>query len=251
MKRPWIWLALACAAAVPTEPALSAPAPVGRQVRFVGIHAIPKSEGGGICYIEGPHVHIYAANKLEYRAHGPDHYFVGDPVAYGYDGPRFAYKGPHPVHVDVEVGGDPDVEYCYLTGPHYHAFAPPDGPDFKLQGDAYFYVGEPARVFVDARPTYIGINETYRPLTYERPVITIDAPVGWIGARAEFVGPQVAPVRIEPGIAVGADVRVQLPSIHIGLDVGGPGVIVRDRPVYIEERGKHDNGRHNGHHKGR
>src|SRR6266571_6518906 len=76
------------------------------QVRYVGIHPIPKSEGGGICYIEGPHVHLYSANKLEYRNHGDDHVFVGDPVAYGWDGPKYAYKGPHPMHVDAVVGGD-------------------------------------------------------------------------------------------------------------------------------------------------
>jgi hypothetical protein len=42
----------------------------GKQVRYAGIHAIPKPDGGGICHIEGPHVHIYAANKIEYRTHG-------------------------------------------------------------------------------------------------------------------------------------------------------------------------------------
>ena len=58
----------------------------GRQVRFVGTHPIPKSEGGGICYIEGPHVHIFDADKVQYRDHRGSNYFVGDPVAYGYDG---------------------------------------------------------------------------------------------------------------------------------------------------------------------
>ena len=93
MRHQWILLALA---ASPRHPAL-ADHKCGHQVRFSGIHPIPKTEGGGICYIEGPHVHIYAANKLEYRTHGDDHVFVGDPVAYGYDGPKYAYKGPHPI----------------------------------------------------------------------------------------------------------------------------------------------------------
>ena len=39
---------------------------------------------------------------------------------------------------------EPDVEYCYLDGPHYHYFEPPRAPDFKLAGDAYFYVGDAA-----------------------------------------------------------------------------------------------------------
>jgi hypothetical protein len=157
------------------------------QVRYVGIHPIPKSEGGGICYIEGPHVHSYKADPLQYRLHDTANYFIGDPVAYGYDGPKYAYKGPHPIEVDAVLGDDdPDVEYCYLEGPHYHYFAPPPGPDFKHVGDAYYYVGTPSHAFVAARPRMVKINALYQPLVYERPHITIEAPIGWIGARAEF-----------------------------------------------------------------
>ena len=77
----------------------------GKQVRFAGIHPTPKSEGGGVCHIEGPHVHIYAANKLEYRQHDDNYVFIGDPMAYGWDGPKYAYKGNHPVQVNAVVGG--------------------------------------------------------------------------------------------------------------------------------------------------
>ena len=237
-----------------------------RQVRFVGIHPIPKSEGGGICYIEGPHVHLYAADKLQYRDHRGSNYFVGDPVAYGYDGKRYAYKGPHPIHVEAVVeDDDPDVEYCYIEGPHFHYFAPPEGPDFQLTGDAYFYVGAPPPPMIEARPAYVGINTVYRPMVYERPVVTFEAPVGWIGARAEFVGPGVAVVApaavvVPPRAGVAVDVAVPMPSVHVdvGVGIGGgvivgapPAVIVHDRPVIIEERVKvkHDNGWHRGHHK--
>ena len=252
----WILIVLATVLSV----SAFADAKFGKQVRFVGIHPIPKSEGGGICYIEGPHVHIYAANKVEFRDHGGDHYFVGDPVADGFDCHRYAYNGPHPIHVDDVVGGGPDVQYCYLTGPHFHNFAPPEGPDFKMEGNAYFYVAEPPRAFIDARPAYIGINDYYRPFVYDRPRIEVDAPVGWIGARAEFVGPGVfvegrhGRAVLEPGI--GVDVHVPMPSIHVGVgvgvDVGGP-VMVHDHDhrVIVEERYKHDNGRHEGWHKGR
>src|SRR5215510_8971230 len=132
---------------------LAAPAVAGsgQQVRYVGIHPLPKSEGGGMCYIEGPHVHIFDADKIQYRDHQGANYFVGDPVAYGYDGQRYAYKGHHPIHVNVVVGDDyPDDEYCYISGPHYHYFAPPDGPEFKIVGGAYFYVAEPPRAYVAA-----------------------------------------------------------------------------------------------------
>jgi hypothetical protein len=251
-----------------------------RQVRYVGIHPVPKSAGGGICYIEGPHVHIYDADKIQYRDHRGANYFVGDPVAYGYDGKRYAYKGHHPIHVNAVVGDDdPDDEYCYINGPHYHYFAPPEGPEFKVSGDAYFYVGEPPRVYVDARPAMMKINAVYQPLVYERPVVTVDAPVGWIGARAEFMAPSAAVVvdgpraaaYVEPpraGISVNA--YIPTPSLHVDIGIGGPAVIVherpavivRERPVIIEERVRYkhhdhdrddddhdrDHGRHRGHH---
>jgi hypothetical protein len=256
MRAPWILLVLAVL--VVAAPA-SADPKYGRQVRFAGVHPIPKSEGGGMCYIEGPHVHIYAANKLEYRSRGEDHVFVGDPVAYGYEGPKYSYKGPHPIQVEAMVGGDPAVEYCYINGPHYHYVAPPEGPEFKVVGGAYFYVGEPPHAFIEARPTYVGINDYYRPIAYTRPVVEVAPPEGWIGVRAEFVGPAVvvAPPRAvvtAPGVVVegGVGVVVPAPSVHVGIgvNVGGPAVIVHDRPVIIEEHEHHDNGRHEGWHKG-
>lgn len=225
----------------------------GKQVRFVGIHPIPKSEGGGMCAIEGPHVHIYAANKLEYRDHRGDAYFVGDPVAYNYEGPKYAYKGPHPIHVDAVVGGEPDVVYCYLEGPHFHYFQPAADPDFKLEGDAYFYVGEPSHVFVEARPAFVGINAVYRPFVYTRPVVEVEPPSGWIGARAEFMPPVVvAPVIVDHRgrgraevigggvIGGGIDVHIAVPpppSIHIGIGVGGSIGIGGSAGVGV--RGKH------------
>jgi hypothetical protein len=237
-------------------PTTSALAGNGRQVRYIGIHPLPRPEGGGICYIEGPHVHIYDADKLQYRDHHGASYFVGDPVAYGYDGQRYAYKGHHPIHVSAVVGDeDPDDVYCYINGPHYHYFAPPEGPEFRLAGDAYFYVGDPPRAYVDARPAMMRINAVYQPLVYERPVITIDAPVGWIGARAEFVAP--AAVVVAPRAGVSVEAYIPAPSLHVDVGIGFPGVIVherpavivRERPVIIEERVriKHDNGRHRGH----
>jgi hypothetical protein len=231
----------------------------GRQVRFVGIHPIPKSEGGGMCNIEGPHVHIYAANKLEYRDHRGDAYFVGDPVAYNYEGPKYAYKGPHPIHVEAEVGGDPDVVYCYLEGPHFHYFQPPEGPDFKMQGDAYFYVGEPPQVFIEARPAFVGINAVYRPFVYTRPVVEVEAPSGWIGGRAEFVTPEAVVIdhrgrghaEVVGGGVIGAGIDVHVavpppPSIHIGIGVGvgvGGGIGVGGGGG---EKEHHDNGKHRG-----
>jgi hypothetical protein len=243
MKSRWILIMLALVLAVP---AAAAGKKFGKQVRYAGVHPIPKHEGGGICYLEGRHVHIYAANKIEYRTHGDDYVFVGDPVAYGWDGPKYTYKGQHPIHVDAMVGGDPDVEYCYLEGPHYHYSEPPESPDYKVVGGAHFYVGEPPRAFIDARPTYVGINAVYRPLVYTRPVVEVDAPVGWIGARAEFIGPGVvvggrgAVVAPAPGVRVDARVHIPMPSVRVGVEIGGPAVIVRERPgVIVVPHGKY------------
>ena len=94
--------------------------------------------------------------------------FVGDPTAYGYKGPKHAYKGNHPVHVDVVVGDNvPDVEYCYLDGPHYHAFQPPAG-ELTLSGGVYFYTGKPPKAYYDAKPRMVAINAVYAPIVYER-----------------------------------------------------------------------------------
>ncbi|MBA3540754.1 MAG: hypothetical protein H0T79_14175 [Deltaproteobacteria bacterium] len=204
-----------------------------RQVRFVDIHPIPKSEGGGLCYIEGPHVHIFAADKVQYRDHHGSNFFVGDPVAYGYDGPRVTYKGHHPIHVHAVVGDDDsDVEYCYLNGPHFHAFSPPPDAGFEVRGDVNFYVAEPPQAYIEARPAFVKINTMYQPLVYDRPVVTVEAPVGWIGARVDVIAPVVvAPAVVVPAPSV--EVHVPMPSVHVDIGIGG-GVFMQGG-----SRGKH------------
>lgn len=196
-----------------------------QQVRYTGIHPLVKAEGGGTCYIEGPHVHIYGADKVQYRDHRGHNFFVGDPVAHGYDGRKYAYKGHHPIHVHAVLeDDDPDIEFCYLDGPHYHSFAPPEGPDFKLTGDVYFYVGTPPKAYLDARPAMIQINATYKPLVYARPVVTVEAPAGWIGVRADLVTPTVV---------------VPVPDVRIDIGVRAPAVIIRDHRRHDHRHHKH------------
>jgi len=220
-----IYLVLLVCLAVGIQPATAK----GKQVRYVGLHPVPRAEGGGLCYIEGPHVHIFAANKLEYRDHNKHHYFVGDPVAYGYDGPRHAYKGHHPIHVHAVVGDDhEDVEYCYLDGPHFHSFTPPPAikADFVVAGDAYFYVAEPPPVYIEARPAMIKVNAVYTPITYTRPVIEVEPPSGWIGVR--FSAPAVVVVDrpppvvvVEPRVRAGVEVHVPVPTLRVDIGIGG------------------------------
>jgi hypothetical protein len=236
--------------------ALAGSALAGKQVKYIGIHPVAKAHGGGFCYIEGPHVHTYAADNVQYRDHRGHKHFIGDPVAYGYDGPKHSYKGNHPIEIDayadvnipapqvqagirvgepspqanIRVGeprpdirvGEPSphrhTEYCYLDGPHYHYFTPPESPDFKVVGGVYFYVGTPPPVYVQARPAMMKINAMYTPIVYARPVVTVEAPVGWIGARAEFI----APVVVAPTVVVPA------PSVRVDIGIGVPGVIIHD-----------------------
>lgn len=204
-----------------------------KQVRFLGIHPIPRSEGGGVCHIEGPHVHIFGADKLQYREHPTlhAHAFVGDPVAYGWDGPKHAYKGHHPIHVHVEGDASvPDeVEFCYLDGPHYHAFAPPPGPEFEVRADVAFYVAEPPKVYIDERPTLVKINAVYTPIVYTRPQVTVEAPALWVGVRYPVV--VVAP---PPPVVVAPSARVDIvtprvdivvPNVRVDVGIGiGVGV---------------------------
>jgi hypothetical protein len=242
----WIVLAIAV---------LTASAAAGkRQARFVGTHPIPAAEGGGYCEIEGPHVHVFAPTKLEYRVHGKDNFFVGDPVAYGYAGPRHAYKGHHPIHVHAVVGDtEDDVEFCYIDGPHFHAFMPPPEvkAEFQVVGDAYFFVGEPPPIYIEQRPAMVKINAVYQPLRYERPVITVEPPTAWIGVRFGAVPAAVVDVHA-PGVVVetprvraGVEVVVPSPSLEVNIGIGG-GVIIDDHHHH-----RHDNGRHRGHYKGK
>ena len=141
----------------------------------------------------------------------------------------------------VLADNEPDEEYCYIDGPHYHYFAAPQTSEFEMAGDAYFYVGEPPKAYVEARPVMMKINAMYTPIVYDRPVITVEPPSAWIGLRAEFMAPAVAVeaprARAGAGIVVvppSVTVRVPMPSVQIGVGIGvsagvgvGGGVRVR------------------------
>ena len=212
-----------------------------KQVRYVGLHPVPRAHGGGLCEIEAPHVHLYTPSdaKVHYRDHRGALYFVGDPVAYGWDGPKHAYVGHHPIFVGEVVGPidgtvEIDPEFCYLDGPHYHAFAPPEAieAEFVVQGDAFFYVGTPPPMYVEARPTLIAINAIYDDLTYTRPVVSLTPPSAWIGIR--FAAPAfVAPVRVR---AARSRVHVVAPVIEI---VPPAYEVELVAPVIIEHRHEH------------
>lgn len=199
------------------------------QHRYVGVHPIAESAGGGVCHIRLPHVHVYAPThaKVAYRDHRGWKHFVGDPVAHGYEGPRHAYHGAHPIHVDVVVEDDDwdrghhHVEWCYLKGPHHHVYEPGVSASFEAKGDVYWYVGDYPPAFERRRNLYGRINVVYEPIEYERPEIVVEPPSGYVNVLVVSDGP---PRHRPPGHSRGRGrsgvrfgIEVPAPSIEVGV----------------------------------
>jgi len=215
-----------------------------KQYKYVGSHPL----GDGYCYIAAPHVHIVApGNKkrvaLEYRVYEDHYHFVGDPVARGYDGDTVGYYGHHPIALDVVAGAHVDgaphtVVYCYLNGPHFHAYAPAPDLQFETKGGVYWYVGTYPREYEEEKPELVRINPLYARVEYERPVVEVEPPVAYVGPIVEVHAPAVVvdapPARAEVSAGVEVDVHIPAPSLH--LDVGVPGVIVVDDDHHHGER---------------
>lgn len=241
-----------CTAALALALATGVASAGGKHHRFVGIHPIAKAHGGGMCHIEAAHVHVYAPTdvKVQYRDHDGYNYFVGDPVAYEWDGPKHSYYGHHPVPVHVVVGDDhEDTEYCYLEGPHYHAWAPPPTLDVKLHAGAYWYVGDFPDAYVKGKVTYDPIDVVYKPIAYTRPVVVVEAPPPeWYGVDVWVAAPVVEVRTPRPPpmhahghghAAVGVGVEVVVPTVRV--EVGLPSVEIG--------LGGHVHGGGHGHHK--
>jgi hypothetical protein len=250
--------------------AMTAASAHAKQIKFSGMHPIPKAVGGEFCYIEAPHVHVYEPEnaKVLYRVHDDYNHFVGDPVAFGYDGPKHSYYGHHPVvidpsiHVDVDVNVEPVTEFCYLDGPHFHHHAPPAGITFELKGGAYWYIGKYPPHYHKHRKVYEPIDVVYQPIEYVRPEVVVEAPAGYIGPivdvhvdapAVEVVAPVVEVEghghghgHVHGGVSAGIDVHIPVPTIEIGIGVGG-GVHHHGHVGH----GKHKKFRRHGHRKHR
>jgi hypothetical protein len=224
------------------------------QHRYVGVHPVAEAAGGGVCHIEVPHVHVYrpARAEVHYRTVDGWHLFVGDPVAHGYEGPRHAYHGAHPIEVDVIVGAPaargPRVEYCYLKGPHYHTYAPAAEADFVVRGDVHWYVGTFSPAFERERARRARINAVYEPMVYARPVVEVEPPSGYVDVLVTVAAPAVVvpAVVVEPPppprgrAAVGVEVYVPVPTIEVEIGAGvGVGVGHGPPPKRKHKRTKH------------
>ena len=239
-----------------------------RPTHFLGPHPVAAKYGGGFCLIEAPHLHVYPPDHPDlYQRVGDQVVFTADPTPFGYEGDKHAFYGHHPV---VTVDGEPVI--CYIDGPHYHAFAAPDVPDYETRKGVAFYVGAFPPAYPKLRVARArAVNAEYRPYVALRPTIEVTPPERWQGEV--WVAPPVVGV-VGPGVVVGApgvgfagpSVEVSSPGITVvgppppAIYLGGPRVEVIGGG-YVEHGGRrgherdddddrdhwhHDNGKHNG-----
>lgn len=192
------------------------------QHKYMGAHPIHASHGGKFCYIEFPHVHMYAPTNaaIIYRKKNGWHQFVGDPVAHGFDGKKHTFHGAHPIHRHEVVLGapaadSPVVHWCFLKGPHFHAFAPSARAKFKVTGGAAFFVGVYPPVFHKHKHRHVRINRFYARRKYRRPIITITPPSAYVDILVVGRGKRGRRGHIRAGVGV----RLKVPKVK--LRIGG------------------------------
>jgi hypothetical protein len=201
-----------------------------RQYHFLGGHPIAARFGGGYCYIETPHIHSWGPDRTAlYGDVGGQLVFTGDPTPFGYDGEKYTYYGHHPI---VSVGGEP--VYCYIDGPHYHGFPPPDTNDYRTKSGVAFYVGPFSPGYVKMKPHREKIvNAEYRPYVEFRPTVQVEPPPEWHG---EVVLPGPPSVTVgAPGVVVAPPhprVEVYAPGPP-SVTVTAPGVVVAPPPEVV------------------
>jgi hypothetical protein len=125
---PMILLALSgCVITTATVvPDVPPPPPVQvTEVWFGGQHGVPAPVGGGWCYYDGPHVHAYFPEPLDWYVFDDGFFFWRGPVA-------FTYVSGHPM---------PGGGWCFIDVPHRHDYFPPYGGGFTWRGTGWIYGG--------------------------------------------------------------------------------------------------------------
>lgn len=106
---------------------------------YQGPHPVAKASGGGFCYKNGLHYHLYKPSDVkQFSVRGDIYYFTSDPVLYGYKKKMQRYFGHHPV--SNSWGGG----ICYIAGPHYHYYKPSTtyaSRNYKVRKGYYYYTG--------------------------------------------------------------------------------------------------------------
>ena len=231
---------------------------------FLGPHPVAAKYGGGFCLIEAPHMHVYAPDHPGlYQRVGDQLVFTADPTPFGYEGDKHPFYGNHPV---TTVDGETVI--CYIDGPHYHAFAAPDVPEYETRKGIAFYVGAFPPAYVKLRPARArAMNAEYRPYVSLRPTVEVAPPERWHGEI--WVAPPAVGF-VAPAVGFhGPGVEMSAPSVTVvappppGIYIGGPSVEIngglyvehgRHRGERFERRERdddddhehHDNGKHNG-----
>ncbi len=214
-----------------------------RHVHFAGPHPIAAKYGGGYCYIEEPHLHIYPPDHAAlYQQVGDDYVFSGDPTPFGYDGEKHPYYGHHPL---TTVNGQEII--CYIDGPHFHPQAPPSGDGYKMKNGVAFYVGPFSPAYATLNPRRAkAINAEYRPYQQFRPTVEVQPPPEWHG-EVYVNGPSVNVAA--PGVVVNAPgppgvvVNAPGPPGVVVNAPGPPGIVVNaavGAPGFVERRHEHD-----------
>jgi len=148
----------------------------GPMPRYLGMHPLSPHQGA-FCYIDALHMHrlpppdqrVYLALK------DGTNVFIGDPVALGYDGPKFGYFGPHP----LAIAGAAELQstFCYISGPHYHAAPQPPSPALVEKAGVTWYLGP---LPPPADPGRVWINEVHPISGYVPPKVDLSmAPPGY------------------------------------------------------------------------
>ena len=109
----------------PRRTATAPPPPRVVEVWYGGQHGVPAPLGGGWCYFDGPHVHDYFPEPLDWYAFDDGFFFWRGPVA-------FTYVGGHPM---------PGGGWCFIEVPHRHDYVPPYGGGFTWRGSGWIYGG--------------------------------------------------------------------------------------------------------------
>ena len=207
-------------------------------IHYVGPHPIQPKLAKGMCYIEGPHFHVYKPHKQLLYVQVEDNWaFIGDPTEYEPAAPKFAYYGHHPIFWTGTVGPD-EVHinhYCYITGPHHHWYQPPPVMKFKQKGNVYWYVGKRPKWYKERYARYKPVDEYYASasVTIVRPVVTVVPPSGYVGFYIGAGGH----ARVYGGAAASFDVPP--PGLHVHIGVGGPGPVVVGGPGPVVVGGRY------------
>jgi len=218
----------------PGAPAAAQAAPAGKL--YFGHHPAPPGQGA-FCALAGSHSHPYAPDAAVaqlFREQAGHYYFIGDPYHFGYRQAAYGYDAHHPIH--PAFGGG----WCYLEGPHHHAFHPhkDEVRSYTSFGGRYYYLGgadtryaaERPQTPRAAEPAY-ATSPAYAPayaarfdlaFQYGHPASVAYVVRGKLPKRYFVPGAYAGAYFGVPGFSAGVAVHVPGVSAHVG--VGFPAV---------------------------